>query len=168
MAMSSHRETHDMVVTRTIDAPRERVWRAWGDPHEVMTWWGPQGFTSPMCRMDFREGGTTLVSMRSDKGWELINSWMYRSIEPTDRIEFVQGFADTDDNPVSPAELGLPPTIPDEVRHVVTFVAIDDATTELTVREFGYPDEQTVELSRAGMEQVLDKLAATVASGGAL
>ena len=83
-----------MVVTRMILAPRERVWRAWSDPDEVMTWWGPQGFTSPMCRMDFREGGTTLVAMRSDQGWELVNSWTYRSIEPMDRIEFVQGFAD--------------------------------------------------------------------------
>ena len=97
--MSDQRETHDMVVTRTIEAPRERVWRAWSDPDEVMTWWGPQGFTSPMCRMDFREGGTTLVAMRSDQGWELVNSWTYRSIEPMDRIEFVQGFADAERKP---------------------------------------------------------------------
>lgn len=163
--MSDQGETHDMVVTRTIEAPRERVWRAWSDPDEVMAWWGPQGFTSPMCRMDFREGGTTLVAMRSDQGWELVNSWKYRSIEPMDRIEFVQGFADAEGNPVSPAELGLPPTIPDEVRHVVTFSEIDEATTELTVHEFGYPDEQIVQVSRAGMEQVLDKLATMLATG---
>lgn len=163
--MSNQRETYDMVVTRTIEAPRDRVWRAWSDPDQVMKWWGPQGFTSPMCRMDFREGGATLVAMRSDQGWELVNSWTYRSIEPMDRIEFVQGFVDADGNPVSPAELGLPPTIPSEVRHVVTFLAIDDGTTELTVHESGYPDEQIVEVSRAGMEQVLDKLAVMLARG---
>lgn len=160
--MTNEPETHDMVATRRFDAPRERVWRAWSDPDQVMTWWGPQGFTSPMCRMDFREGGTTLVSMRSEQGWEVVNTWTYRSIEPIERIEFVQGFADADGNRVSPAELGLPPTIPDEVPHVVTFTAIDDTTTELTVHEFGYPDGQTVDVSRAGMEQVLDKLAAAL------
>jgi uncharacterized protein YndB with AHSA1/START domain len=164
MTMSNQPETHDIVVTRTIPAPREQVWRAWSDPDQVKTWWGPEGFTSPMCRMDFREGGTTVVSMRSEQGWEVVNTWTYRSIEPMDRIEFVQGFADADGNPVPPANLGLPPSIPDEVRHIVTFVAVDDATTELTVHEFGYPDEQIVEVSRAGMEQVLDKLAATLAA----
>lgn len=118
-----------------------------------------------MCQMDFREGGTTLVSMRSHQGWELVNWWTYRSIQPIERIEFVQGFVDADGNAVTPAQLGLPPTIPDEVRHVVTFTAIDDTTTELTVHEFGYLDEQTVEVSRAGMEQVLDKLIALVGKG---
>ena len=163
--MSNQPDTHDMVVTRTLDAPRERVWQAWSDPDQVMKWWGPQGFTSPMCRMDFREGGTTLVSMRSDQGWELVNSWAYRSIEPMERIEFVQGFADGDGNPLTPADVGLPPAIPEEVRHVLTFSAVDDATTELRVHEFGYPDEQIIEVSRAGMEQVLDKLAAMLAEG---
>lgn len=157
--MSSENETHELVVTRTFDAPQESVWRAWSDPDQVMRWWGPQGFTSPMCRMDFREGGTTLVCMRSAEGWELSNTWTYRSIEPMDRIEFVQGFADKLGNSVAPSELGLPPGIPEEVRHVVNIRPIDESTTGLTVREFGYPNAQIVEISRAGMEQCLDKMA---------
>ena len=161
--MSSENETHDLVVTRVFDAPQERVWRAWSDADQVTRWWGPLGFTSPMCRMDFREGGTTLVCMRSAEDWELYNTWTYRSIEPMDRIEFVQGFAKEDGTPVAPAELGLPPGIPEEVRHVVTLSPIDSATTRLTVREYGYPNSEIVEISRAGMEQVLDKMAATVA-----
>jgi hypothetical protein len=80
-----------------------------------------------------------------------------------DRIEFVQGFAKEDGTRVAPAELGLPPGIPEEVRHVVTLSPIDSATTRLTVREYGYPNPEIVEISRAGMEQVLDKMAATVA-----
>ena len=79
------------------------------------------------------------------------------------RIEFVQGFAKEDGTRVAPAELGLPPGIPEEVRHVVTLSPIDSATTRLTVREYGYPNPEIVEISRAGMEQVLDKMAATVA-----
>ncbi len=126
-----------MVLTRTFDAPKERLWRAWSDADEVMRWWGPQGFTSPTCRMDLREGGTTLVCMRSAQGWELYNTW-------------------------APAELGLPPGIPEDVLHVVSLRSIDDATTELTVHEFGYPDAQTVEISRTGMEQCLDKMEASL------
>jgi uncharacterized protein YndB with AHSA1/START domain len=153
-------DTHDVVVVRTLNAPCEEVWRAWSDPDQVMGWWGPQGFTSPMCRMDFREGGTTLVSMRSAEGPELFNTWSYRSIEPMDRIEFVNRFSDSEGNPVAPGDLGLPPVIPAEVLHEVTLRAIDDRTTELTVHEFGYPNEQIVEVSKTGMEQCIDKMAA--------
>ena len=124
---------------------------------------GPQGFSPLTCRMDFREGGRTLVRMRSDQGWELYNTWTYRSIKPMERIEFAQGFADAEGNNKAPAELGLPSGIPNEVRHVVTLSAVDNATTALTVREFGYPSLQTVEISQAGMEQCLDKLASSLA-----
>jgi uncharacterized protein YndB with AHSA1/START domain len=163
--MASQEGSHDVVVTRTFDAPQEAVWRSWSEPDDVMTWWGPQGFTSPMCRMDFREGGTTLVCMRSAEGAELYNTWTYRSIEPMTRIEFVQGFADENGNRVAPIDLGLPPAIPHEVPHVVTLRAIDDATTELTVHEFGYPNEQIVEVSRTGMEQCLERMATSLAGG---
>jgi len=54
-----------MVVTRTFDAPVERVWRAWSDPDDVMAWWGPTVFTSPSARLDVRQGGTSLVCMRA-------------------------------------------------------------------------------------------------------
>jgi uncharacterized protein YndB with AHSA1/START domain len=158
--MPSAQETHEVVVTRRLEAPPDRVWRAWSDPDEVRAWWGPQGFSSPMCRMDFREGGTTLVSMRSDQGWEVYNTWTYQSIEPTSRIEFVNRFSDAEGNPMTPADLGMPPGIPDEVPHVVTLAALGATATELTVHEFGYPDEQTAALSKAGMEQCLDKMAA--------
>jgi uncharacterized protein YndB with AHSA1/START domain len=114
--------------------------------------------------MDFREGGTTLVCMRSDQGWELYNMWTYRSIAPMERIEFVQGFADKDGNAVSPAQIGLPPAIPETVRHEVTLTPIDDATTELTVHEFGYPSPEIADVSRAGMEECLDKMATLVAT----
>jgi uncharacterized protein YndB with AHSA1/START domain len=158
--------THQVVVTRRLEAPPERVWRAWSDPEEVRTWWGPQGFSSPVCRMDFREGGTTLVSMRSDQGWEVYNTWTYSSIEPTSRIEFVNRFSDADGNPVAPGDLGMPPGIPDEVPHVVTLTPLGATATELTVREFGYTDDQTAAGSKEGMEQCIDKMAAMIVSEG--
>jgi uncharacterized protein YndB with AHSA1/START domain len=157
-------DTHDMIVTRRFDAPVERVWKAWSDPEDVKRWWGPRGFSAPLCRMDFREGGTTLVSMRSDQGGEIFNTWTYRLIEPMERIEFINRFADADGNQVSPADLGLPSTVPEEVPHEVSFSRIDDATTEVAVHEFGYPDAETAAFSKVGMEQCLDKMAELVAS----
>jgi uncharacterized protein YndB with AHSA1/START domain len=156
---------HNVVVTRVFDAPVEAVWRAWSDAEQVKRWWGPTGFTCPLARMDFREGGTSLVCMRAPDGLELYNTWTYRQISPIERIEFTQGFADRDGNALDPAEIGLPPGIPRQVRHVVTFRNFDDDQTELTVTEYGYASPQIVEVSKAGMEQCLDKMADSLARG---
>jgi uncharacterized protein YndB with AHSA1/START domain len=151
--------SHDLVITRVIDASVERVWRAWTDPEQVMRWWGPTGFTAPVAAMEVREGGTSLVAMRSPEGQDLYNTWTYRKVVPRQRLEFVQRFADQAGHQLDPADLGLPAELPREVPHTVTFKAVGDGATELTVTEDGYPSQQLVDLSRAGMEQVLDKLA---------
>jgi uncharacterized protein YndB with AHSA1/START domain len=156
----------DLVVTRVFDAPVELVWRAWTDPEHVMRWWGPAGFTSPTAQMDVREGGTSLVSMRAPKelgGQDLYNTWTYRGIVPMQEIEFVLNFADKDGREIDPVEAGLPPDVPREVRHVVTFRAVGDNKTEMTVTEFGYTSDQAFDLSKAGLEQSLDKMAASFA-----
>jgi uncharacterized protein YndB with AHSA1/START domain len=156
-------EKKDLIVTRFFDAPLEQVWKAWSDPEYVMQWWGPTGFTAPVARIDFREGGTSLVCMRSPEGQDLYNTWTYRKIVPMERIEFVQRFSDKDGKTVEPAEMGLPPDIPREVPHVVTFEARGDGRTEMIVTEYGYTSDQIVDISRAGMEQCLDKMAAIFA-----
>jgi hypothetical protein len=56
-------KTYELTITRVFDAPVERVWSAWVEPEMVKKWWGPKGFMVPVVEMDFREGGTSLVSM---------------------------------------------------------------------------------------------------------
>jgi uncharacterized protein YndB with AHSA1/START domain len=153
---------HNVVVTRVLDAPVEPVWRAWSESEQMMRWWGPTGFTCPVARMDVREGGTSPVCMRSPDGHDIYNTWTYERVAPMRELEFIQRFADSDGNTLAPAALGLPPDIPAEVRHVVAFRPAGEARTELTVTEYGYPSAQIVELSKAGVEQCPDKLAAVV------
>jgi uncharacterized protein YndB with AHSA1/START domain len=155
----------NMVVTWVFDAPVEEVWKAWSDPERVMRWWGPTGFTAPVARMDFREGGTSLVCMRSPEGQDHFNTWTYRRIVPQRRIEFVQRFSDENGNAIDPGTMGMPPGIPREVPHVVIFEAAEDRKTVLTVTEYGYTSDQVVEVSRAGMQQCLDEMAASFTRG---
>ncbi len=89
----------------------------------------------------------------------MYNKWTYRKIVPMDRIEFIMGFADKDGNRVEPAALGLPPDIPPDVRHLVTFKSVDVNKTEMTVTEYGYTSDQIFDISKAGLEQCLDKMA---------
>jgi uncharacterized protein YndB with AHSA1/START domain len=152
----------EFVVTRVVDAPVEEVWQAWSEPEYVQQWWGPDGFTAPLARMDFREGGTSLVCMRSPEGQDLYNTWSYLSITPQRRIEFLSNFADETGARVSPGAIGLPPDIPEDVRHVVTFTPLDHGRTELTVTEYGYAPGPILEFSKSGQEQVFDKIVAVL------
>ena len=151
-----------VVVTRVFDVPVERVWRAWSDSDHVMQWWGPAGFTCPLAKMDFREGGTSLVCMRAPRefgGQDFYNTWTYSRIDPKKRIDFIHHFTDQYGRMLDPAQVGIPPGVPREVRHIITFEETDRDQTEMTVTEYGYTSEQARDLSKLGMEQCLDKMA---------
>ena len=164
--MSAEPTLCNVVVTRVFAAPVAQVWKAWSEPEMVMQWWGPTGFTSPMAKMDFREGGTSLVCMRAPKefgGQDTYNTWTYRKIDPNKLIEFILNFTDKDGKKLDPAAMGMPPGIPKDVRHVITFKAVGDSQTEMTVTEYGYTSDQAHDLSKAGLEQCLDKMAESLA-----
>jgi uncharacterized protein YndB with AHSA1/START domain len=157
---SPQTKTRDLILTRTFDAPVESVWKAWSDSEHVKRWWGPTGFSAPVAKMDFREGGSSLVCMRSPQGHDMYNTWTYKKIVPMSLIEFVLDWADKDGNRVDPASMGLPPTMPRDVRHVITFKSVGTNKTEMTITEFGYTSDEHFDLSKAGLEQCLDKMAA--------
>jgi uncharacterized protein YndB with AHSA1/START domain len=155
--------TLDLVVTRRFDAPVAHVWSAWTEPEHVMRWWGPTGFTSPLARMDVREGGTSLVCMRSPNGHDFHNTWTYTRVEPMQRLEFVLRFADANGHTIDPASLGLPAELARGVQHTIMFQAHADTVTEMTVTESGYESQQVMEMSRQGLEQCLDKMGTSFA-----
>jgi uncharacterized protein YndB with AHSA1/START domain len=156
----------NLVFTRVFDAPVEQAWKAWTDPEHVRRWWGPYGFTCPVAKIDFREGGTSLVCMRAPKefgGQDMYNIWTYTKILPMQEIEYLLHFADKDGNRGDPVTMGLPPDMPQEVRNVVTFKAVGENKTEMTVTEYDWAVGQMMEMSKMGMEQCLDKMAASFA-----
>ena len=151
----------DLVVTRIIDAPIEVVWKAWTDPDHVRRWWGPKYYTSPSCKIDLREGGKYVFCMRAPEdqgGQDSYTAGTYTKIVPMQRLEFTQGLADKDGNPIDPAQLGMPPDFPSVIRTTVAFKAKGNMT-ELTITEFDWPVSQMYVYSYAGMQQSMDKLA---------
>jgi uncharacterized protein YndB with AHSA1/START domain len=57
-----------LTLTRLFDAPRDLVFKAWTDPKHLAQWWGPGGFTVPLCEVDLRPGGAILIHMRGPDG----------------------------------------------------------------------------------------------------
>lgn len=148
-------------MVRELDAPPEEAWRAWSNPEQIRRWWGPTGFTCPRADVDFRVGGTTLVTMTAPAeygGFQIHNRWTYTTITEPSRIEFISTFADGDGNPVDPATVGIPAGVPDEVPHVVDLEPLPGGRTRVRVIERGYTDEEARQQSEQGQEQCLDKL----------
>jgi uncharacterized protein YndB with AHSA1/START domain/dihydrofolate reductase len=159
--------TSEVVVVRELDAPPEVAWRAWTDPEQVRQWWGPIGFVCPRADVDFRVGGTTLVTMQAPAeygGFSVHNRWTYTAVAEPNRIEFVSTFSDADGNPIDPAAAGIPAGVPAEVPHVVTLEPLPGGRTKITVTEFGYTDDEAREQSQQGQEQCLDKMQALYAA----
>lgn len=155
--------TKNVEVTRIINAPIEEVWKAWSEPDYVKQWWGPMNFTCPVAEMDFREGGKSLVCMKwPDEmgGTEIYSTWSYSKIIPNKSIEFIFNFSDKEGSKVKPSEIGMPDGIPDDVPHIITFKDLGYGKTEMTVSEYGYTNDQVVDLSKQGLEQSLDKMEA--------
>jgi uncharacterized protein YndB with AHSA1/START domain len=156
----------DLVITRVFDIPVELVWKAWTDPKRVIQWWGPADYISPQCEIDFREGGQYLFCMRAPKeqgGQDYYSAGVYEKIVPMERLEFTQTLADKDGNTVDPIDVGMPPDFPKEVKFVIEFNAQGDRT-ELPITEYDWTFGQMSKYAVIGMNQSLDKLAASIGS----
>ena len=148
-------------VTRTFNAPVEMVWKVWTDPELVKRWWGPKHFISPVAKIDFREGGKSIVSMKAPKemgGQEFYSIWVYVKIIPLKTIEFIQSLSDKDGNKTDPTKLGMPSDFPKDIKTVVTFRELANSKTEMTVTEYADMG-QTSNFAQLGLEQSLDKMA---------
>lgn len=150
----------EVKVTRIYNAPVELVWQTWTEPKLVMRWWGPDKFICPSAKIDFREGGTSVVSMKAPKefgGNEWYSIWHYKKIVPLKSIEFIQNLADKDGNKMPPGKVGMPPDFPENILTVVLFKALGANQTEMTVTEYADMG-QTSEFAKIGLEQSLDKI----------
>ena len=82
------------VLSRTFDASREQMWKAWTERAQLMQWFGPKGFTMPAAKMDFRPGGSFHYCLQSPDGKEMWGKFNYREISAPERIVLVNSFSD--------------------------------------------------------------------------
>jgi uncharacterized protein YndB with AHSA1/START domain len=78
----------ELTLTRLIDAPRERVFKAWIDPSHLAQWWGPKGFTNPVCEVDVRPGGAIRIDMRAPDGNVFPMDGVFHEIVEPERLVF--------------------------------------------------------------------------------
>jgi uncharacterized protein YndB with AHSA1/START domain len=93
-------EEQELVLTRVFDAPRELVFKVWTDPKHVARWWGPHGFTNPVCELDLRPGGAIRIHMRAPDGTVYPMTGVFQEIVEPERIVFISAALDAAGNPM--------------------------------------------------------------------
>lgn len=148
----------DLIIKRTFRAPRAEVWQAWTAPESLMRWWGPKGFTAPVCKVDLRVGGKYLSCMRSPEGQDFWSTGVYLEIVAPERLVCSDSFADENGNVVPATHYGMGADFPLELQITVTLEE-DRGTTRTTLRHAGLPAGTEREMCEAGWNESFDKLA---------
>jgi uncharacterized protein YndB with AHSA1/START domain len=153
--LTETKTSQEIVITRVFDAPRTLVFKTWTDPKHLAQWWGPRGFTNPVCEWDARPGKEIYVVMRAANGVRYPMSGEFREVVASERLVFTSGALDEKGNLLF------------EFLHTVTFAERNGKTT-LTIQSRLV--KTTPEAAKyiggfeAGMTQSLEKLAGHLAT----
>jgi uncharacterized protein YndB with AHSA1/START domain len=146
----------ELTITRVFDAPRALVFEAWIDPRHLAQWWGPQGFTIPVCEFDARVGGALRIHMRGPDGTVYPMKGVIQEIVAPERLVFTNIAVDASGKHVLE---GLTTVAFAEERGKTKMTL---HTRAAAVAEVGVGYLQGMEM---GWTQTIDKLEAFVARG---
>ena len=132
-----------LTIVADFDASPERVWAVWEDPRKLERWWGPPTFPATFSRHDFVVGGESRYHMTGPGGENPHGWWRIDAIDKPHRIEFANGLAGGDGEPVP----GLEP-----MSGIVTFEPLGDGTRMIAVTNFVSVEQMELMLEM-GMEQ---------------
>ena len=126
-----------ITIERVFDAPVAAVWKAWTEPEMIKKWWGPEGFTAPSTKIDFRVGGKYTYAMQGpkDSEWDRVmySSGVFKDIVPNEKIVTTDYFSDKDGNMIKPSDEGQDENFPTEMTVTITFEEVEDGKTKLTI-----------------------------------
>jgi uncharacterized protein YndB with AHSA1/START domain len=152
---------NQLTISKIFEAAIPEVWKLWTEPEYVMQWWGPDKFTCPLAKIDFKEGRTSLVSMQAPAefgGQISYSTWTYTKIVHLESIEFIQNLSNENGIKQKPTDLGMPPDFPVDIRTLIVFKSLGKDRTEMTVTEFANFG-QIAHFAKLGLEQSLEKAA---------
>lgn len=145
-------------ISRIFQAPVERLWNAWSDAEMVKQWWGPESYTCPFAKIDFRVGGKNLMAMKAPDGKVTWSGGTYEEITPKRRFVCTDSFTDENGNVISAKDAGMPGNWQSDVLYVtVEFEPLDDGETKMNLNHEGIPKEMHDDCVN-GWNSSLDKL----------
>ena len=77
---------HELVLTRLIDVPRDKLFRCWTEPALIVQWFTPRPWQTIHAETDVRVGGASYVVMKGPDGTEMPNRGVYLEIVKNEKI----------------------------------------------------------------------------------
>lgn len=84
----SNTADRELRLTRTLDAPVELVWEVWTQPEHIAEWWGPNGFTNTISKMEIEPGGEWDLVMHGPDGTDYKNQSVFKEVVPLKKIVY--------------------------------------------------------------------------------
>jgi len=82
----------ELVLTRLIDVPREKLWRCWTEPRLMLQWFTPAPWKTIHAETDVRPGGSSYVVMQGPDGTEMPNRGVYLEVVENERLVFTDAY----------------------------------------------------------------------------
>jgi uncharacterized protein YndB with AHSA1/START domain len=79
-----------LTFSRLLDAPVDLVWKIWTSPDHIRHWWGPEGFTNTIRKMDVNPGGEWDLTMHGPDGTDYEIKCVYREVIKHKKIVYEQ------------------------------------------------------------------------------
>jgi len=152
-----------VVIERIFEAPVELIWQMWTNPEHFKVWYGPEGATIPVAKMDVRVGGTRLVCVElafPDGPMQMWFTGEYRVVDECRRLVYTESASDEHGNVSSSSGIGAAGSHPIATEVRVELEDIRGRTKQLLTHT-GIPAESP---GATGWMMALDKLAAVVAT----
>lgn len=152
--------TKTITINRLFNLTSDIVWKSWSDPESFKKWWGPQEYTCPDCRIDFKVGGTYLACMKAKAdGKEIWSTGIYKEIILQKKIVYTDSFSDAEGNVVDASYYDLP-GMAKELLVTIEFEETGDKTN-MILQHNGLPEEMAADCIK-GWQSSFDKLEANV------
>jgi uncharacterized protein YndB with AHSA1/START domain len=84
--------SHELVLQRTLQAPRMAVWRCWTEPALMERWFCPKPWYVSDVKSDLRAGGGISMMMRGPDGQAFPNNGAYLEIIHGQRLVTTDAF----------------------------------------------------------------------------
>jgi uncharacterized protein YndB with AHSA1/START domain len=148
---SRNAEDLSMTIVAEFEAAPEHLWNLWADPRKLERWWGPSPYPATFTRYEFEPGGQCRYYMTRPEDFIHYGWWRIDALDAPRRIEFVNGLAGDDGEPVA----GLEP-----IGGVVTFEPIGTGTRMTVLCQFADADqmEQLAMGMQEGMSIAIDQI----------
>ncbi len=83
---------HELVITRLIDAPRDKLFRCWTEPALIVHWFTPPPWKTIHAETDVRPGGASYIVMQGPDGSEMPNRGVYLEVVKNEKVVFTDAY----------------------------------------------------------------------------